>query len=448
MARQMTMVGFLQAQNCTNHPYSWRHPEARSDSFSPEYYQEIGRVLERGKFQVAFFDDRLAMPDRYGGDHRQTVESGIRCVKMDPVPVLMAMAAATKRLGLGATCSATYYEPFHVARMFQTIDLMTHGRAAWNVVTSLNDGEANNMGRAAAMSHDLRYDRADEFMEIVLGHWNSWEDDAVLVDREGGRYADAEKVHRIDYEGQFLNSRGPFTVPRSAQGHPLIIQAGASPRGRKFAARWGELIFSPIIQMDSAKQNYAELKAMTAANGRDPDALKICVPITTVTAATRAEAEDKAALIRTLPEDVDALLLLCEIINFDFSTKDLDEPLTPEEMERLSGAHSTRDAVVEKSGTATPSLREFLEHSPRGTAKELIVGDPVDVADELEAMFSEPICDGFVVAATHVPGGYEDFVDFVIPELQRRELFWKDYAGETLRENMGLARPAIEDWNL
>src|ERR1700681_2244702 len=183
MTRQMVMVGFLQAQNCTNLPASWRHPESRTDFLSAEFYREIARVLEEGKFHLAFFDDRLAMPDRFGNDHAHAVEHGIRCVKMDPIPVLMAMAMATERLGLGATCSTTYYEPFHVARLFATIDMMTKGRAAWNVVTSLNDGEALNMGRGAVMEHDLRYDRADEYMDVVLGHWDAWQDDALVVDK-------------------------------------------------------------------------------------------------------------------------------------------------------------------------------------------------------------------------------------------------------------------------
>src|SRR6204780_4030562 len=169
--RQMVMVGFLQAQNCTNLVSSWRHPESRTDTWSPEYYADLGRVLEDGKFQVAFFDDRLAMPDRYGNDHKHTVEHGIRCVKMDPLTVLMVMAGATKRLGLGATKTTTYFEPFDVARAFATIDLMTHGRAAWNVVTSMNDGEALNMGLEMHPEHDGRYDQAEEFMEIVMGHW-------------------------------------------------------------------------------------------------------------------------------------------------------------------------------------------------------------------------------------------------------------------------------------
>src|SRR5436190_7484216 len=205
-ARQMVMVGFLQAQNCTNLPASWRHPDSRTDFLSADYYREIARILERGKFHLAFFDDRLAMPDRYGGDHAHTVEHGIRCVKLDPIVTLMTMGMATSRLGLGATYSTTYYEPFHVARLFATIDLMTGGRAGWNVVTSLNDGEAMNMGRDGVMEHDLRYDRADEFMEIVLGHWNSWTEDALVVDKASGLFAHPEKVSRLDYQGQYYAS--------------------------------------------------------------------------------------------------------------------------------------------------------------------------------------------------------------------------------------------------
>ena len=205
-----------------------------------DYYRHIASVLERGRFDLGFFDDRLAMPDMYGGDHAHTVEHGIRCVKMDPVTVLMTMAMARSHLGLGATYSTTYYEPFHVARVFATVDLMTEGRAAWNVVTSLNDNEARNMGRVRHLGHEERYDQGDEFMEIVLGHWNSWDDDAVLYDKVNQRFADPSKVRRLDYEGEHYRSRGPFTVPRSRQGHPVVIPAGQSERGRAFAARWGE----------------------------------------------------------------------------------------------------------------------------------------------------------------------------------------------------------------
>src|SRR3981189_2022738 len=250
----MALVGFLQAQNWTNLPASWRHPESRTDFLSPDFYREIARILEAGKFHLAFFDDRLALPARYGNDHGHAVEHGIRCVKLDPIVVLMAMGMATTHLGLGATCSTTYYEPFHVARLFATVDLMTSGRAAWNVVTSLNDGEALNMGRAEVLEHDLRYDRADEFMEVVLGHWDAWDDDALIVDKRSGRFAAPTRVRRLAYARQYFSSRGPFTVPRSAQGHPVVIQAGQSGRGRRFAARWGEVIFSSASTVESGKK--------------------------------------------------------------------------------------------------------------------------------------------------------------------------------------------------
>src|SRR5262249_24998824 len=265
----MVLTGFLQAQNCTNLPSSWRHPESRTDFLSADYYAEIGRILEQGKFHLAFFDDRLAMPDRYGGDHPHTVESGIRCVKLDPLVVLMVMGMATQHLGLGATCSTTYYEPFHVARMFATVDHMTGGRAAWNVVTSLNDGEAHNMGRADVMEHDLRYDRADEFMEVVLGHWNSWDDDALLVDKASGRFAEPTRGGSLDNVGGYCRPRGPSPVPRSPQGHPVVIQAGQSGRGRRFAGRWGEVIFVTAPNVAFGKRAYAALKDEAARAGRD-----------------------------------------------------------------------------------------------------------------------------------------------------------------------------------
>src|SRR2546423_10625665 len=218
--RQMTLVAFLQAQNCTNLPSSWRHPQSRTDTWSADYYRHIGRVLEEGKFHLGFFDDRLSMPDIYGHDHAHTVRYGIRCVKLDAVTVLTVMGMATERLGLGATYSTSYYEPFHVARLFATLDLMTDGRAAWNVVTSLNDGEAQNMGREQVIEHDLRYDRADEFMEVVFGHWDSWEDDAIVQDKASGLFARPEKVHRLDHHGRF------FPLARAV--HRAALAAGPS----------------------------------------------------------------------------------------------------------------------------------------------------------------------------------------------------------------------------
>ena len=446
MPRQMVMVGFLQAQNCTNMPFSWRHPDSRTDTQSADFYQEIGRVLEAGKFHLAFFDDRLAMPDRYGSNHAHTVEYGIRCVKMDPVVVLMAMAMATKRLGVAATCSTTYYEPFHVARLFATVDLMTGGRAAWNVVTSVNDGEAHNVGREEHLPHDLRYDRADEFMHVVLGHWDAWDDDALIVDKASGRFADPAKVRRLDHVGKFFRSRGPFTVPRSPQGRPVIIQAGQSGRGKRFGAHWGELIFVVYPNIAAARRDYAEFKAEVAACGRDPEHVKVTQLINTVAAASKIEAEDKWAVISNLPLEIDALSLLSEALNFDFSTKKMDEAFTDEEMAAISGLQAIRDRVVRASGNKNPTVRDFIHFSGRGRVHDAIVGGPKEICDQLEQWLVERACDGFVVSATHVPGAYEDFVRFVVPELQRRGLFRTDYAGKTLRENLGMPIPPPAAW--
>lgn len=440
MTRQMKLIGFLQAQNCSNYPASWRHRDSSPNWFTREYYEDIGRILERGKFHLAFFDDRLALPDRFGDDFRETVRLGIRAAKLDPIAVAIAMGLATRRLGIGVTCSTTYYEPFHVARLFATVDLLLGGRAAWNVVTSLNDSEAANFGATRHLAHDLRYDRADEFMEVVLGHWGAWDDDAIVFDRETGLFADPDKVHRLDHQGTFFKSRGPFTVPRSAQGHPVIIQAGQSGRGKDFASRWGELIFVIYPNLQVARKNYADLKQTLAAKGRD---VAIAPAIYPVAAETQAEAEDKFATVDALARPEDSLTLLSEVLNFDFASKPMDEPFDTEELKSISGLQAIRDRVVQLSGKSNPTVRDFVEYSGRGRLRELptFVGSAKTVADRLEEWFVGGACDGFVVAATHVPGTYEDFVRLVVPELQRRGLFRSEYQGDTLRENLGLPRP-------
>jgi FMN-dependent oxidoreductase (nitrilotriacetate monooxygenase family) len=442
--RQMTLVAFLQAQNCTNFASSWRHPKSRTDTWSPDYYRHIGRVLEAGKFHLGFFDDRLSMPDMYGQDHAHTVQHGIRCVKLDAVTVLTVMGMATERLGLGATYSTTYYEPFHVARVFATLDLMTEGRAAWNVVTSLNDGEAHNMGRDAVLDHDLRYDRADEFMEVVFGHWDTWDDDAIVQDKAVGLFAHPEKVHRLDHQGRYFHSRGPFTVPRSSQGRPVIIQAGQSGRGRDFGARWGEVIFVVYPNVEVGKKDYADFKNAVARFGREREHVKVAQLVNTVSAATKAEAEDKFAEIEKLSTDVDALSLLSEALNFDFATKGMDAAFSDEELAGMSGLQGIRDRVTRVK--RNPTVRDFIQISRRGRMYNPIVGGPKEVADRLEEWFTAPACDGFVVSATHVPGAYEDFVTFVVPELQRRGLFRNDYAGVTLRDNLGIPVPQKGGW--
>lgn len=446
--RMMTLIAFLQAQNCSNLPGSWRHPSTTLDFLTPEYYQRIARTLEDGKIQMAFFDDRLALPDLFTGHHEAAVGAGVRAVKLDPCTVVMAMGMATQRLGLGSTYSTTYYEPYHVARVFATMDLMLRGRAAWNIVTSLNSAEALNFGVDEHLEHDARYDRADEFMDVVMGHWNTWEDDALILDKDANRFADPAKVHRLDHEGQFFRSRGPFSVPRSPQGHPVLIQAGQSGRGRNFAARWAELVFVVYPNLESGKRQYAEFKAAVAAEGRDPAHVHVAPACYVIVGETEAMAQDKRALIESTAREVDALVLISEVLNFDFASKPLDEPFSDEELRRF-GWHGFRDRIIEASGKQNPTVRDFVALSGRGTIKEhkIFCGTPKSVADQMEEWFTAPACDGFVLAATSMPGAYEDVVRLLVPALQRRGLFQHDYAGPTLRETLGLPIPRAADWH-
>ena len=446
MQRQMVLVGFLQAQNCSNFSASWRHPSSRTDFMTADFYRHIGRTLESGKFHLAFFDDRLSMPEFQSGNYQEAVANGVRCVKMDAMACMLAMGMATERLGLGVTYSTTYYEPFHVARVFGTLDQLSGGRAAWNIVTSLNDAEARNMGRDSMPDHDERYDRADEFLEVVLGHWDTWADDALVVDKISGLFAHPEKVRRIDHKGRYFKSRGPFTVPRSAQGHPVLIQAGQSGRGKRFATEWGELIFAYNIGIEAGRKSYADYKAACAAAGRHPDSMKIGMLVYPIVAETKAEAEDKRALLETLPKEIDSLLLLTEAMNFDFGSKPLDEPFTDQELNSIQGLHTMRDRVISGMGGKKPTIRDFIRISGRGRLQNPWVGTAKEVADLFEEHFNAPVCDGFVIGATSVPGTYEDVVRLLVPELQRRRLFQQEYRGKTLRENLGLERPAVGAW--
>ena len=431
----------MQAQNCSNYPASWRHHQSAGDFLTPDYYKRIALALEDGKFHLGFFDDRLALPDIYGADHKEAVKNGIRVVKMDPVPILATMAMSTKNLGLAATISTTYYNAFHIARTMMTLDHMTGGRAGWNVVTSLNDSEAFNMGAAGTIEHDRRYDRADELMTNIIDMWGAWDSDAILFDKENGVFADPEKVRSYDFQGEWFQTRGTFTVPPSPQGHPVIVQAGQSGRGRQFACEWGEVIFTIQNNVERGVQVRNEMRKEAAQQGRDPDTIAICPAVYVTTGETQAIAEDKYAYVNNLAKPIDGLTLLSEVLNFDFATKGYDEPFTDEELGSINGLRGILDKVVRLSGKSNPTLKDFVDHSGRGTVHEAphIVGDPKQVADELEKWFTEGAADGFVLFASHTPGAYEEFSRYVVPELQRRGIYHDDYAGPTLRGNLGFS---------
>lgn len=438
---RMIMIGFLQAQNCSNYAGSWRDPANPGDFLTAGYFQRIARTLEEAKFDMAFFDDRLAMPEIYGDSADLAVEHGIRSVKMDPTIVLMTMAMVTERLGLGATCSTTYHEPYHVARLFQTMDQMTGGRIAWNIVTSLNDSEAANFGSKMHLGHDERYDRADEFVELVTQLWTTWDRDALILDKENDRFADPAKVHRTDYVGKYFDVHGTFPVPQSPQGHPILLQAGASGRGQAFAGRWSDIVFGAFGKKEAGINQYQSLKQAVIDAGRDPKSVTFAPAVSVIVGETTAIAEQKRDFLANLAKPEDGLALLCEVLNVDFSTRNLDEPFGDGELANMSW-QSLRDGVIAASGKSNPSAREFVKFSGRGTLAEAptFVGNPIEVADQMEDWFGV-CCDGFVISHAAIPSTYEDFGRLVAPELRKRGLMQSEYSERTLRGNLGLAMP-------
>ena len=440
--RQMALVGFMQASNVSVYAGSWLHPDSSPDFLSAGYYQHIGRVLEAGCFDMLFFDDRLAMPGIFGNSVAETVRTGARCVKLDVSLTLAMIAAATQHIGLGATYSTTYYAPYHVARLFATLDHLSAGRAAWNVVTSVNDAEAQNFGFQSHLGHDERYDQADEFLEVVTGLWENWEDGAILWDQPGRTFADPDRVHELHHHGQYYNVRGPLTVPRGPQGRPVLIQAGSSGRGQRFASRWADVVFTNTPDLDRAVTNYRDQKAQVAAAGRDPEQVRI-LPLTyLVVAETEAEARREEQFLLDLVEPMASIVLLSEATNLDFSGFELDEPIPESFLDSATGMHGYVAGIKEYLGDRPVTLREMAGH--RATLRQSLrfVGTPGQVVDQMQAWFEAGACDGFVVAATSLPGTFETVTRLVVPELQRRGLFRTSYEGDTLRDHLSLVRPA------
>ncbi|HVN51850.1 MAG TPA: LLM class flavin-dependent oxidoreductase [Acidimicrobiales bacterium] len=443
--RQMSLVGFMQAGNATVYAGSWRHPATELGFLDGRYYQKLGRILEEGCFDMMFFDDRLAMPGIYGGSVADAVRLGARPVKLDLSIVLGLIAGATEHIGLGATYSTTYYSPFHVARTFATLDHLSGGRAAWNVVTSVNDSEAQNYGLDQHLEHDARYDRADEFLEVTTGLWDTWDDDALVLDRVGGTFADPTKVHELDHDGEWFHVRGPLTVPRSPQGRPVLLQAGSSGRGRDFAARWAELIFSGDPDVDIARAHYQDQKARVVEAGRDAASVKMLPMVYTVVGESRAHAEEREQVfLHDLVDPQASLTLLSELMNHDFSDMALDDPITDDLIESVSGIRGLVQNIRQHIGGDTVTLADLAGHRATLLQGPRFVGTGAEVADQMEEWFDGGACDGFVIAATHTPGAYEDVARLVVPELQRRGVFRDRYTGDTLRDTLGLARPDPE----
>ncbi|OBG87475.1 monooxygenase [Mycobacterium sp. E802] len=440
---QMSLVAFMQAGSTSVYAGSWRHPATEHSYLDASYYAKIGRQLEEGCFDLMFFDDRLAMPGIYGGSVAEAVRYGARPVKLDLSVILGVLAQTTSHIGLGATYSTTYYAPFHVARTFATLDHLSRGRAAWNVVTSVNDSEAQNFGLDTHLGHDERYNRADEFLDVVAGLWDTWEDDAIQHNRTSGHYADPSKVHELGHVGHYFSSRGPLTVPRTPQGRPVILQAGSSGRGREFASRWADLIFTGDPGIDVARSHYVDQKARIADAGRDPASVRICPMAYAVVGESESHAKEREDMfLNDLVDPMASLTLLSELMNYDFAQHDLDDPVTDELIASVSGIRGLVQNLRTHIGGDTVTVRDLAGHRATLLQGPRFVGTGKQVADQMEEWFTSGACDGFVMAATHSPGSYEDIVRMVVPELQHRGLFRTAYTGNTLRDHLGLDRPA------
>jgi alkanesulfonate monooxygenase len=432
--RQLRLGAFMRPVGI--HTAWWRFPGAWPDAnFNFKHLVRFAQTLERGRFDAFFMADHLALLNM----PMSALMRSATVTSFDPLTLLPALAVVTEHLGLIATASTTYNDPYHVARKFASLDHISGGRAAWNLVTTSNPDAALNFGLDSAIEHGERYKRGREFYDVVTGLWDSWADDAFIHDVENGVFFDPDRLHVLNHKGPEFSVRGPLNVARPVQGWPVIVQAGASDAGRQLAAETAEMVFAAGGPMADAQRYYADIKGRTRACGRDPDHIKILPGALVVTADTAEEARAKRALLDSLVHPDSGIASLSIALGCDASKFDLDGPLPdiPESNQSKSG----RQRVIDRARRENLTVRQLAQVA--GSYGGLsIVGTPAMIADQMEQWLFSDACDGFNVMFPYVPGGLDDFVDQVVPELQRRDLFRREYEGRTLRENLGLPRPA------
>jgi FMN-dependent oxidoreductase (nitrilotriacetate monooxygenase family) len=422
----MHLAAFVSAGPVSGSHGGWRHPDADRDITSLGYYTRLA--------------DILAVPDRLNDSMDSQLRYGaLGAMRLDPMIVLAAMCGATSHVGLACTISTTYFEPFAVARAMATLDHLSGGRAAWNIVTSFQDSEARNFGREQQFAREERYDRADEFLEVTCKLWDSWGDDALVRDPVAPLFADPSKVRRIDHDGRWFKVRGPLNVSRSPQGRPVLLQAGASDRGKDFAARWAEVVFVTHTAPEPAGEFRRDLRARAERFGRNPDDIKVMPGIVPVVAETRTMAEERRALLESLAHPTAGLSTLSYHLDIDLSQFPQDEMLSEMDVPGVQGHYREVAELTRRSGIP---LRELGRRYGAGRTAAGFTGSAIDVVDNMEKWLAVGACDGFMIQTPYMPGGLDDFVRLVVPELQRRELFRRAYDGTTLRDNLGLSRPA------
>jgi alkanesulfonate monooxygenase len=432
-SRQLRLNAFMRP--ATIHTGAWRYPGAFPDAnFNFAHLKRFAQTLERGRFDAFFMADHLAvlnMPlDALKRSHTVT--------SYEPFTLLSALAGVTEHLGLVATGSTTFDTPYHVARRFASLDHISGGRAGWNIVTTSNPDAARNFGLTDHMEHGERYARAREFYDVVTGLWDSWADDAFIRDVENGIYFDPDKLHVLDHKGKYLSVRGPLNIARPVQGWPVIVQAGASDAGRQLAAETAEMVFTAQNDLTAGREFYADVKRRAEKAGRSRDHLKIMPACMVVIGDTIEEARAKRARLDGLVHYANAIASLSIALGHDASKFDPDGPLP--EVPESNASKSGRQRAIDLARREQLTVRQLAQRLG-GYSGLALVGTPKTIADEMEEWLATEGSDGFTIMFPYLPGGLDDFVQRVVPEVQRRGLFRREYEGRTLRENLGLPRP-------
>ncbi|MGZ6745011.1 MAG: LLM class flavin-dependent oxidoreductase [Nocardioides sp.] len=421
-----------------HHEAAWRLPGSAPERvLDIGYYQHLAQTAEAAAFDSIFFADGPALADDIRHSSR---------FRLEPLTWMSAIAAVTSRIGLIGTASTTYSEPYNLARLFASLDHLSHGRAGWNIVTTGAPNAAQNFGLDEHPVHAERYARAEEFLEVVTKLWDSWEDEALVADAASGVFADTDLIHRIDHVGPHFSVAGPLNTARSPQGRPVYVQAGSSEDGRAFAARWAEAIFTAHQTLGSAQAFYADVKARARALGRNPDHLKVLPGISPVIGSTTREAEDLHDRLNHLIQPAYSLEQLKRMTGADLSGHDLDAPVPREaiDAEGEIGVSSRFQVVLDIVEREQPTLRELLQRLAGARGHRVVVGTPEDVADQIQLWHESGAADGFNVMPPWLSGGFDVFVEEVVPILRRRGLFRTAYDGSTLREHYGLERPVSQ----
>lgn len=428
----MHLIAYMKTGPTALHSGGWRHPDAvLHDILSPSRYEDAARTLEAAKLDGMFFADFFGIPDTYGDSPDLFLRVGGQHSYLDPMTVLPIMARVTKNLGLGATVSTSFFNAYHLARSFASIDVLSGGRVAWNVVTSTSNQEAQNAGMDVIPPHDERYERAEEVLEACMALWKSWAPDSFVMDKERGLFVDPDKIKYVNYEGRWVRTKGPIATPPSPQGHPVIMQAGSSPKGREFAAKWAEVIFTPQAGIETMSAFYNDMQERVVAAGRKPGSCKILPGVTIFVGETDAIARERMEYLDTLAAPEYDLAYASLSVGTDLSKIKSDAEIATSRGNQ--GAHGMEAALKERAAERKVGLKEAASE---GRKANTIVGSPNTVADRLQEIFEAGVCDGFVLMPSIFPVSHEAFCRSIVPVLQRRGIFRTEYAASTLRGNL------------